>query len=150
MDTCLLRSTPKLFTSLADALEWVFSSKGMQWSIHYIDDFLTAGRPGTDECSRYLDCIKFTCTDLGVPLKLTKIVGPSPVIEFLGITLDTVRMELRLPEDKIQRLLGEITKWSGKLYCRKRELLSLIGLLLTLARSFGLVAYSFVVSLTIP
>lgn len=127
MDTCLpfgLRSTPKLFTSLADALEWVLSSKGVEWSIHYIDDFLTAGRPGTDECSRYLDRIKFTCADLGVPLKLTKIVGPSPVIEFLGITVSyTVGRESFYPS---------LACW------------------LMLARSFELVAFSFVVSLTIP
>ena len=45
----------------------------------------------------------------------------------LGITLDSIKMEVRLPEDKakeVQELLGE---WSGQQSCRKRELLSLIG-----------------------
>ena len=49
------------------------------------------------------------------------------VLDHLGITLDSIKMEVRLSEDKakeVQELLGE---WSGQQSCRKRELLSLIG-----------------------
>ena len=38
-----LCSAPKVFTALADALEWVIREQGIKWCIHYIDDFLTAG-----------------------------------------------------------------------------------------------------------
>ena len=41
------------------------------------------------------------CNDLGVPLALEKVEGPSTTISFLGILLDTVRMDIRLPEDKL-------------------------------------------------
>ncbi len=40
-----LRSAPKAFTAIADALEWVLRERGVTWCIHYIDDFLTAGPP---------------------------------------------------------------------------------------------------------
>ena len=46
---------------------------------------------------------------------------------FLGILLDTTNLELRLPDDKLQRLRQLIQVWKGKRSCTKRDLLSLIG-----------------------
>ena len=46
MDTTLpfgLRSAPKIFCSLADALEWVLLENGVTNSNNYLDDFLTMG-----------------------------------------------------------------------------------------------------------
>ena len=96
-----LRSAPKIFTAAADALEWVLRANG----VHYIDDFLTAGRPGSPECSTHLEIIKRVCAVLGFPLKWEKMAGPCTLIEFLGILLDTIKMELRLPEEKVQQLV---------------------------------------------
>ena len=45
-----LRSSPKIFTAVADALEWAFLKQGVSWSTHYIDDFLPMGQPDTTEC----------------------------------------------------------------------------------------------------
>ena len=55
-----------------------------------------------------------------------KIEGPACIIAFLGITLNTLQMELRLPEE-IQRLKSLIEEWSSKRWCKKRDLLFLIG-----------------------
>ena len=65
VDTCLpfgLRSAPKLFNAVADALddalEWVMVKEGgtqIEFVIHYLDDFLFGGRPGSEACSRALD-----------------------------------------------------------------------------------------------
>jgi len=35
-----LHSAPKIFTSLADALECVIKGEGVQTVLHYLDDFL--------------------------------------------------------------------------------------------------------------
>ena len=46
LDTTLpfgLRSAPKIFTALADALEWIL---GMDWLMHYLDDYLTLRSSG--------------------------------------------------------------------------------------------------------
>jgi len=40
--------------------------------------------------------------------------GPTPVIVFLGIVIDTVKQEMRLPEDKPQRLLSTLQEWEDK------------------------------------
>jgi len=44
-----------------------------------------------------------------------------------SITLNTLQMELCLPEEKIQRLTSLIKEWCSKCWCRKRDLESLIG-----------------------
>jgi hypothetical protein len=122
-----LRTAPKVFTALADALEWVLQSREVGWCIHLIDDFLTMGKANTDECSRNLGTIKSSCSELGIPLKAEKVEGPSAEIVFLGIVLDTVRMELRLPQEKVEDLKQLLAKWAKRKTCRKRQLLSLIG-----------------------
>ena len=38
-----LRSAPKLFTMVADALQWIMGRRGVGISIHYLDDFLIMG-----------------------------------------------------------------------------------------------------------
>ena len=69
------------------------------------------------------------CQFLNIPLALEKVEGPSTSLEFLGILLDMVRMEARLPDDKLQRIRQEIQSWLDKRSATKRQILSLVGLL---------------------
>ena len=55
--------------------------------------------------------------------------APTPVITLLGIIIDTTKGELRLPEDKLQRLLQVVSEWGKRKVCTRRELESLIGVL---------------------
>ena len=41
---------------------------------------------------------------LKVPMVAAKTLGPTQVIEFIGIVLDSVQMVARLPEDKLARI----------------------------------------------
>ena len=121
------RSAPKIFTAVADMAEWIMIRRGVSWCLHYIDDFLTAGRAGTPECANNLQVLIATCDYLGFPLKSHKLEGPTPVLPFLGIVLDTVREEITLPEEKLSELIKLIKYWLGLHNCKKRNLLSLIG-----------------------
>ena len=96
-----LRSAPKIFNMLADALEWILSHKGVQWNIHYLNDFLMLGAPGTSQCSKALVTTLATCDRLGCPIAPHKTVGPVTLIDFLGIQLDSTSMQLRLPKQKL-------------------------------------------------
>ena len=69
------------------------------------------------------------CTNLGVPLALEKLEGPTTSLTFLRITLDTARMETRLPHDKLLRIQESLSKWLRKKTATKREILPLVGLL---------------------
>lgn len=51
------------------------------------------------------------------------------MLPVLGIMMDTVRGEFRLPQEKIDRLLALLADWQVQRSCTKKELESLIGLL---------------------
>ena len=75
IDTCLpfgLHSTPKLFNLMADFLEWILQEQGVTYLLHYLDDYLTLGYPGSQECCNNLQAILTTCKILGVPLALER------------------------------------------------------------------------------
>ena len=88
-----LRSAPVLFNAVADALEWILRKRGISHVIHYLDDFLVFGTPGSEECSQFLECMRETCEELGIPLALEKVAGPCTQLTFLGIELDTEKMQ---------------------------------------------------------
>ena len=132
IDTVLsfgLRSAPKIFNALADALEWILIRRHVPSVIHYLDDFLFVGRPHSQECAGALDTAISTCQGLGVPLAPEKVQGPASVITFLGIELDSEAQQLCLPQDKLEHIRSSLAVWGRKRACTKRELLSLIGVL---------------------
>ena len=59
----------------------------------------------------------------------THVNGPTTCLIFLGIQVDTVIGELRLPEEKLHRLRTLLQEWGARKSCQRRQLESLIGLL---------------------
>ena len=120
-----LRSAPLIFSAVADALLWIMQKNG----VTYIDDFLTIGGPDSSECLRNMQLMEETCTQAGLPIEQSKSMGPSSSIVFLGIEMDSITGTLSLPIDKLQKIRESLAKWRGFKACRKRDLLSLIGVL---------------------
>ena len=63
---------------------------GIQYVIHYLDDLLIDGKP---DCQQALTFMLHTCQQLGFPIAEGKIEGPDTTLVFLGILLDTVKLE---------------------------------------------------------
>ena len=122
-----LRSAPKIFNAIADGLQWVAEQRGVSDLDHFLDDFITTGNPGTGECAFNLKSLIDTCQILGLPLALHKLEGPCTCLTFLGIEVDTVLLQLRLPSPKLIRLRSTINQWAGQKCCTKKDLESLIG-----------------------
>ena len=100
-----LRSAPKIFTAVADALEWC-AREQVSHTYHYLDDFIIIGPPDSDQCRKDLSTLESICTILGVPLAAHKREGPTTCLTFLGIEMDSGARILRLPADKLQRLIS--------------------------------------------
>lgn len=64
-----------------------------------------------------------------MPIAQEKTVGPSQVIQFAGIILDSVREQARLPEDKLQKCRLLLQSFYKRRKVSLRELHSLLGLL---------------------
>lgn len=117
-----LRSAPKIFTAVADALEWMVKKEGVTHLHHYLDDFLILGAPDSEECAESLRKLLVLFESLNVPIAIEKLKGPSLVLVFLGIELDTVTMAIRLPEAKLNELKVLISEWLGKKHCSRKVL----------------------------
>ena len=52
-------------------------------------------------------------------MSAAKKEGPDTVLPVLGITVDTVCMELRLPDDKLSKLKALVSVWRNKKSCSK-------------------------------
>ena len=76
-------------------------------------------------CGDNLSVALDTCSQLGVPVAADKTVGPATVVTFLGVEVDTVEMELRLPLRKLDKLKELVALWRVRKACRKRDLQSL-------------------------
>ena len=130
VDTVLpfgLRSAPAIFNAVAEALAFVIRGQGVIWLDHYLDDFIVVGSPRTTECQEGLQIALDTCCRLGFPVADEKTVGPATLITFLGIEVDSVGMQLRLPMVKLKKLKELVASWRKRKGCRKRELQSLAG-----------------------
>lgn len=122
-----LRSAPKIFSAVADATQWVVQTAGVHAVIHYLDDFLLVGAPASDECGQHLIQLSHIFEQLGILIAPEKTEGPVTCLSFLGLELDSLAMEIRLPPSKLRALQALITQWIDKQSCSRRHLESLIG-----------------------
>ena len=78
VDTVLpfgLRSAPKIFNVIANAIEQILTNEGVTDLMHYLDNFLFLGSLASQACSNNLKITKSSCNTLGLPLKHKKVEG---------------------------------------------------------------------------
>ena len=94
-----LRSAPFLFNQLSDALEWILLNKcNISFVCHILDDFLLIEPPAilpphNSLCQQSLTNMLSTFHTINIPKVEGKTQGPSQVIEFMAILLDTIKMK---------------------------------------------------------
>ena len=133
-DKCLpfgLSSSCAIFEWFSSAAEWAVkhhSRNMIKWLTHYIDDFflVASTRP---QAERQLEFLLIVFRLLGIPISKDKLEGPLQVLVFLGIEIDTILMEARLPANKLIELVSTVKLWLNKNQTTRKELESLIGVL---------------------
>ena len=99
-------SSCRTFEMFSTALEWITQNKlHVSYMLHLVDDFLIVS-PTVASCQHQLDTSLMLCNYLGIPMAPEKTVGPSTTLAFAGIELDTVLMEARLPQEKLDKCLS--------------------------------------------
>ena len=59
---------------------------------------------------------------LNILISKKKTVGPTCTIEYLGIILDTVSFEARLPNEKVERISNVIDSFLHKIICYEKRI----------------------------
>ena len=94
--------------------------------LNYIDDFLVmAWNPGDAEALHKL--AKRICEELGIPLAAAKYSDILNIIIFLGIELDSVKREARLPTERLTILKDTLSNFQQKERVSRHDFDSLLG-----------------------
>ena len=129
-----LKSSARLFNLFAYGLECFMKQDGCTYVRHYLDDYITYGSPDSSECDDNLKIMLDMCKETGMAVNPAKVVGPASQIEFLGIIIDTIAMETRISDERMDVILEELANLEDKRHCSKRQLLSILGKLVFVTR----------------
>jgi hypothetical protein len=124
-----LRSSGVRWELFAAALHHFFRFHlGIKLVIHYVDDFLFVVAGSLKKATAAKDGAVALCAHLRVPMSVTKQIGPVTCLPFLGIELDTERMEARLGQKRLDELQQLLLVWGDEKHdCSLKELQSLTG-----------------------
>ena len=75
------------------------------------------------------------CSQLGIPIADDKTEGPSTRKTYLGLLIDTEKMLIQIPDEKVQELLYFLNEASKRKKITLRQLQSLCGSLAFCARA---------------
>ncbi|XP_033745627.1 uncharacterized protein LOC117331141 [Pecten maximus] len=122
-----LQIKPKIFDTLSQAVCWIAQNRyQIKHILHLLDDFITFEHPSG--CGdRNMALLHLIFNRLGIPMAKHKTCGLSTVMEYLGIVLDSGKMEARLPMDKLVRISELLNSFQHRHSCTKRELLQRLG-----------------------
>jgi hypothetical protein len=88
----------------------LFSKGNLFDFFYYLDDFFFVGRPHTHECADVMASFSKICNSVSVPIADDKTEGSTTSMEYLGLLIDTEKMMVEIPTEKLNKLLEEIKK----------------------------------------
>ena len=130
-----IRSAPFIFNQLCDDIEWVLQNDCMiSFVYHILDDFLiieppASTMPDDSLCQASLSSMILSFRNLNIPISAAKTKGPNKVLPFMGIILDSLKIEARLPVDKLEWIKTALCEFRSKQSTTLPEIQSLIGTL---------------------
>lgn len=123
-----LSSSPYVFSKVSDFVVRCGIREGIDRVVNYLDDFAIVSANiniAKKQQNKFINILR----RLGFHISYNKISSPNQITRFLGIDIDTHAMEMRLPDDKINKLLDIIEAFLSKKKATKKELERLGGLL---------------------
>ena len=132
-DRCLpmgCSTSCQTFEKFSQALQWLlinhFEISGIT---HILDDFIFVGPSNSNLCRSALETFLVLAEDVKVPIKKEKTVLPTTCRAVHGVLIDTVKLEVRLPIDKIEKIREMLINIKNRRTVKLNELQSLLGLL---------------------
>ena len=102
-----LRTAPVLFNLFAEGFHWILLKAGFRCLHHYLDDFIAVIPHGISPLPFQHTFLRLA-TELGIPIKTDKCAS-GQVVTVLGVEFDTTSLEARLPLEKVQKVMKQIS-----------------------------------------
>lgn len=129
--TCLpfgLNIAPYIFTKITRPILKYFRERNILCSA-YLDDFIIIANTYT-ECLKNTNVVYNLLSDLGFNINYSKCkLTPSQEITYLGFTINSIKMTIRLPEERKNKVLGILKLFLNKKSCYIRDFAKLLGTL---------------------
>ena len=123
-----LASGPRLFTKIMKPVIALLRRIGVRLVI-YLDDILLLNQ-SQDGLQKDRDTLLWLLHNLGWLINWKKsVLDPSQHLEFLGLTIDSIKMEITLSETKVAGIKQKCSNLLGRQTVSIQELASLIGTL---------------------
>ena len=129
-DNCISfgqRSAPFIFARLTDFVTRSMHRRGYN-CLSYLDDFFLV-ESSQEKCNESMSELLKILRKLGFYIAYKKLSTPSQQCKFLGIILDSVNLEARLPDEKLIKLHKELEFFRGKKRATLRQIQRLTGVL---------------------
>ena len=118
------------------AVTWVHQRLGLESdppelfkSLNYSDDI--GGCETTySRATEAFEKLGELLADLGLRESSDKAHPPATKMPYLGITFDTIKMEMSIPPEKVAELRDDISLWKKKTFATKKNLQQILGKLL--------------------
>ena len=121
-----LSSSPYIFTKISDFIARCANRAGVNRITNYLDDFAIVG--GTfAECADSQRILIALIRKMGFTVNYNKITSPSQEARFLGIIIDTIKLQLQLPPDKIIKLKVQLDPFLTMHKASRKQLEQLAG-----------------------
>ena len=106
-------SSCAIFEKVASALQWIITDQtGRTHISHFLDDFPLLGATSNEVNDFILDFYRIM-HQIGIPVAKDKTLGPTQLLEYLGLVLNFLEQRVEIPEKKrikcltmVQRLIG--------------------------------------------
>ena len=123
-----LSSSPYVFSKISDFIVRCAMREGVRRVVNYLDDFCIISATLSEGCL-FQERLIAILRRMGFYISFKKLQSPSTTVRFLGIEIDSVGLEMRLPGDKLRKLIQILGHVGDKERVSRRELEKLGGLL---------------------
>ena len=123
-----LKCAPYIFNRISDFIVKIAEFYGVKKIVNYLDDFIIIAST-EEECLRQRNVLIEIMEFMGFNISYKKVTEPSRCTIFLGITINSSKMELSLPQEKVDKLKSSLDYCIGKTYVSKKELQKVGGLM---------------------
>ena len=103
-------SSCQIFEKVACTLQWIITDQtGRVHISHFLDDFPILGVSHEDVCAFILDFYKIM-ERIRMPVVKEKTLGPTDMLEYLGLILNFVAQRIEIPDKKRLKCIDLIAK----------------------------------------
>lgn len=100
-----LKSACQIFNQVADLLEWIVRNETKKQGLsHFLDNYNLLDRSQV-ELLQFLNVFYLIMADIGMPIAHNKTIGPTQILEYLGLILNFRDRLICIPEKKCLKCL---------------------------------------------